>query len=392
MKKLAILMVLLLVPAMAFAQSNTAIVEQVGIDQVSNITQTGNSNYVDTDQSVANNNATVIQDGDNNVIGTPSEEDAIGIQQIGNSNTADITQTGDDNIVSEYRLEKSVFASVKQNGDDNSMTIEQTGDDNVVGQGSFPYHSIGQDGSNNTANISQEGGNSNKVGRFYQYGNLNGADIDQVGNENYVIAVSQLKLGGNDTYNDLDIDQVGDDNRATAAQEGLNIIGVIQQGSVSAASYDNKADQSLSLTDAEGHIIQAGVGGNDALQQVWRSGMGDNNYLKADQDGDGNKSKQFVYARVNSSSPYVYSADNNRGLSDDELATTGVFQTGDTNETYQYQTGSENDVYASQSNDLNDGTMTQIGDDNAITLMQDGGDTATIMQTGNSNSVITNQY
>ncbi|GAB4328266.1 MAG: hypothetical protein Kow0037_02450 [Calditrichia bacterium] len=347
-----LIMTIVLCIGLAFAQNNTASVQQIN----------GNNNQLDATQTGSLNTATLTQDGNENLIGKPTETDAKGVVQEGNENTINVLQQGDRNIIQQYRPEKNVFNSLYQKGDKNLFDIQQLGNDNVIGQGSYPYHGIEQVGNLNNAYFIQDG-DRNKIGRFHQNDELNEARISQLGNDNVVDGAAQIILGTGPAANYLEINQSGNGNVVSQAhQEGVSIEGYIDQ-----TGDNNRASLELSRTDAFGDIDQVGDR-NKATVSVWKSGIGDRNSGVISQTGNDNEASQYV--RSHSSVSH-----------DNEMVTV---QTGDQNYAYTHIKGSENLAQISQDGNENDAKIEQEGENNNHGTWHNAG-YVTIEQTGNLN-------
>ena len=367
MKKILLAVVFLLISTALVAQSNTA-----------TTTQTGDDNSAKTEQIGTTNNATINQIGNENLVGKLAEPSAKGVLQVGTSNILTIDQTGDRNKVSQFRPDHPpadpTIASVEQNGLNNQMYITQSGNDQVIGEGSFPYDGIDQLGNNNFATLDQFGGNENKIGIFYQENDGNTADIDQVGNNNYIKSASQKKQDNiSPLNNNLNILQQGDYNIIhNAGERGDNIIGdILQDGD------RNQATMQLTHSFANGDIDQIGDD-NKATVTINLSYIGDNNSGVIYQNGDFN----IGVAKIGQSNSATTSTDN----------TMDIEQLGDFNEADILVEGSFNDADIYQNGMNNIADIIQTGNSNVGSITSNGnGHSGTITQTGGMNNAVITQ-
>ncbi len=407
------------IAAPAIAQSNTSTVDQSGINGQATVTQTGSGNDSDITQSntpiggapnIANvatvtqagtdgvssidqtgdNTATVNQtaasDGMNSVI---EQSTTVGGNQArvtqrglgsGESTTIGsfITQTGRSGNTRVQQNEGTVDAvsRVTQNGTGNQRieVIQESGTASSIiiqNGGSFQtevyqdgsnFSDINQSGTNSTAAVRQEGGDSN-VSNIVQTG-TNAEAGDPISDPN------DAPLGITD--GELGVWQNGNGNESDVFQYGTNqVVDVFQFGDGNISSITQEASGREVLAD----VLQDGNGNESTIEQSGLStaaaGLGNKAFV--DQIGDGNVS-------------FVYQDDDTASF----LNTANVDQLGDSGESTVTQTGNTNTANLTQA-DLTDGNIsfiTQGGNNNTANVFQTSSDnTSTVTQSGTDGTV-----
>ncbi|MFT5964650.1 MAG: hypothetical protein ACI9L6_001396 [Flavobacterium sp.] len=227
---------MLLVSALAVAQSNVSTVTQAGLNNSSEWSQVGNLNVITVMQESlndGNNEANVEQVGVTNVGSIKQWGDghfADQTQTVGDGNYAEIYQDRSSNSSTQSQIGSNNVALSGQNGyeplalqgtgGNNISTQIQKGDDNTsyVAQGTasefFDVVPAPSYGSSNSASLSQDGFyNFAAVGQIN--GNNNTAELSQVGGEN----TSSIGQGLGD-YNFAKSTQTGDGHTNTLIQRG----------------------------------------------------------------------------------------------------------------------------------------------------------------------------
>lgn len=334
---------------MASADTNQAYVDQNG---------TGNTLSIDQ-SSGSGNQAGKAPDGGN--------LDAI--TQNGNDNAATILQVGDNNIVG-----VNANGSASQIGDDNIFSITQQTDSNVVSLVRQNSLSDGSGATENTLTVLQGGGNGNRVGFAGQGntgGDVNAMTITQTGTSNRVVdRIVQYGEG-----NSAVLTQTGDSNRVTALRQG------------------KRAGTDIDSDDNTAQITQTGNGN----VVVNLDQFGDLNSADLDFEGDGNGSTALTgVAAVATDSSVLQTGMSNSATLEvtGDYNAFGVAQTGNANTIGTVAIlGDGNQFGAAQTGDENELLVTSfIGDDNIVGVTQNagfpaGGNLVTLALVGNGNLV-----
>lgn len=467
--------------------NNKAFSIQDGADNTLSVTQNGGKNVagqVGTNahlkQTGDANSMKVTQTGNNNRVATnwPSEGNR-GAHQAGNLNKLTLTQTsfgydqhGNGHVIHTIRQTSSPTAT-GNTGDTNTATIIQRGAavTGVVGQGPSAGHQITrveqkhtggagnslnitqdgaysahygggqnnqigtvkQDGSDNTATISQNGtgpvqttsgqqqrGPSNIIGTVQQIGDSHSASVRQNGFQNYITTVDQSV-----SNNSAIISLTGDGNGATRGS-GHPTVGVL----LGAAGIAGAAASSVVQGGGSYNQVQYTVsGGNDNQFGFRQNGdsneainiriTGNGNHLGVNQNGtangldlgriDGddnviglkqNGTENLAKVNVDGSSNvgfHDFTTGNGLGLTAGLLEQSGSFNevslrvSGSNNVFASLQSGllgsgDDNKITARQLGDWNEAAVKQLGDSNAATVTQGGSfNDANVSQTGTSN-------
>lgn len=283
---------------------NTAVVAQtVTRGAVSTIEQPGTLNFADVEQiddgtMRSAHRSTVEQGGNENIAFVLQNErgNSIGqlsdIEQSGNSNYADVAQTGfaDQSSVTQSSDLNSAIVTQDTQADGTFSNVNQIstviqagtgGHSAVVNQvrGLLGISYIEQQGDSNTATVSQIALRQD-------------AEIIQTGNENMATVTQGLVLLG-PGENSARIEQIGDLNRSTITQvqsASSNNATSTQSGdmgmsTITQSNSRNNAtlDQLLGSSDATSTIAQSG---NDNISSVEQGGLGDASSIM--QNGNGN--------------------------------------------------------------------------------------------------------
>ncbi len=326
----------------AYASDNKVFIDQVGDSNDATIVQEGNNNSVGNTTETRNtpqgartarhiatqdgsdNDLSVNQTGNNNAFGSQtgtgfsSDADGfgLGVDQIGNGNYADVDQLSNDNKIARVqqidgnsltmtqtgaidgrgRTSNVVTTVYQENtgGSGNTATIFQNRTDlsnsaggangfNRIGENQTNATRVGggiyQVGSENDVNVVQDGPGQNVLTEVAQTGFGNMADIDQLGQNNFIGTVTQDNVAiGNTATLFLD----GDDNgrgsfSGDAAGVGLNVGDVNQDGDDNSLSYEATGNGNLFAFNQ--------VGDNNAITGIV---TGSNNQVAVSQTTSGN--------------------------------------------------------------------------------------------------------
>lgn len=346
MKKLFALFTVLLFAGSMMAQ-NTAKVTENGNYNEAAVTQTG-SNDVEIDQVGDFQTATATQNGTN--LG--------GIYQLndGNNNEATLSQDGSGN---EGWINQGMtlgywadYQTLDANW--NNATMTQTGNSNF---GSIEQYGGSNSTDGNEANLTQNGnGNVSYGNQGWAYSGWGETDITStLSSFSSTINISQI--------HDNNVGNVwqygGTDNEVKISQDGNSNVASIAQGFI----YDDfNYDFTHPVYNTVGNYAEVNQDGDGNIGKAFQ--LGDDNYFKLTQNGNGNTV-------------------GGRGLSGLEASRNGYFaQDGDGN------------IFVGEQNDgatLDDASF-QFGDNNKISLLQGANDLSLIQQTGDLNSTTISQY
>lgn len=218
----------------AIAQGNEAMIEQLGLQNSATSFQGGENNSftlhqvgsheTTIEQAGADNTATVqqwagVQNSEPGVsaafleqTGTGNEisisqygEHVTDIEQSGSQNSIDLTQAQSNSTVSSLGEEygSGAFALLMQHGFSNDIVLAQNGSH---------YAEITQNGSQNTANVMQDGLDLSHLARIEQDGSGNDATIEQYGSQSSAV----IRQHGNG--HSAHIQQAGYGNQTTVIQ------------------------------------------------------------------------------------------------------------------------------------------------------------------------------
>lgn len=204
---------MLLVSALAVAQSNVSTVTQAGLNNSSEWSQVGNLNVITVMQESlndGNNEANIVQVGLSDIVYVKQWGDdhfADQSQTDGTNNTAEIYQDQSNNSSTQSQKGTGNFAISAQNGYE-PLNFQGTGGDNVSEQT--------QKGFSNQSYIAQGTASElvDEVPGIDSFGSRNTASVSQEGFENFA-AVGQIN---------------GDDNTAEVSQVGILNSAVVGQG------------------------------------------------------------------------------------------------------------------------------------------------------------------
>ena len=277
----------------AMAQSNTSTVDQDATNSQAYVTQNGSSSSSTIEQDGADNWANVEQ---GNVIAAASGNSAI-VRQTG-TDTASIPAP--DVPPANYEEGVSNYATVKQDGNGGSVTVDQVG--------------------NNRADVTQQ----------YTPGTGQTATVDQTSDP----------LDGTQNYSSTN--QRGTDIDAATIQTGRGNNAQISQGfaAFSNATINQDGDFNSAQIDQNGALGSETEGASSTINQT-----GDANYADSFQDGIGAESTISQFGDTNKAEA-MQDGDNS----------SGIFQTGNTNEATVVQGGGAG----------NSSTVNQTGNGNAV--------------------------
>ena len=414
MKKLmSVLVAVVFMTGMVVAQ-NDATVEQINDYNKANVDQSG-SNEADIYQKTTSdhesgtwNTANVTQEGESNYMDYEVEgyDNLLRSEQFGDNNKAYIDE-GVWNDGSNYSNNVFVeqdntnsgdlgnFLRADLKGDENAFRFWQTGDNNSI-RGAYGHitqvgtESFAYEGDNSFVKVEQVG--DDNVMRGNIYGTDQRVVVEQMGDENFSGVKIKDNLGTTEgSYkqfvtvrqwekdNDSRVDIEGSDNRVLVEQHGADMSGD-QRSIVFIEGSDNKVQHYQTL-DGEGGRGQGG------------------SLAKSDIDGDYNKSfigKKLGQEGVDNKAIHTVTGDNNKAYTDQDGERNKAFvtQTGDHNVAKQIQDMWPEDNYddvapweandnvslIEQDNDYNTAKTYQFGDDNVAKVYQDGDDRAYVDQ------------
>ncbi len=274
----------------AFAQNNESIVNQSGSSIDATVTQTGQDNYSELNQSedfLDGHSATITQVGDENYSN---------IQTQNGGGVADVYMEGDRNALVDWATRTKGGFGANQKNSLTSFDLDILGSDNVVGMTQeFGDGTVNITGDGNQVGLRQLSGANYQapdfhtatieIGLFGSAGNYNEVDVNQAkenggtGGVNNGATVKVLR-GDN---NLVDVQQFGSDNRQTIEVDGdLNKITAEQTG-VGNGLYLNARGTGPGSTN-----IFSGAGGVDD-NTFTMTQHGDDNLVDAGFDGVGNE-------------------------------------------------------------------------------------------------------
>lgn len=173
----------------------------VAAQNQTNISSTGSSNAVTTDQSATTGAS-------------------ITVEQIGNNNRVEATQESSNaSLVASADGDAQTQIVVQRGLTDNQASLEGIGYDN--------YADLIQDGTagSNIASLVQAGSGNQAIMNQYALGGVNSILLGQYGNNN----LAELTQNGSD--NDIQLQQNGDNNAAAVTQNGNGLnFGLTQNG------------------------------------------------------------------------------------------------------------------------------------------------------------------
>jgi hypothetical protein len=361
----------------AGANRSSADVDQLGNNNLSNVTQTSALNNARLD-------ATVLQDGDwnNSAVTQGGQDNEASVSQDGNYHASTVTQSGEDADATVTQTGNNQTSFVTQQDDAGASATVRQG--NGVAGSAFNTSRVTQNALNADADVTQEGSyNLSEVTQGRTAGTAfqtNGqqAVINQSGDDNKSYATQTGSQG------DLVVDQSGDFNTSTVVQSGF-------------------ANESGDIT-----MLTAGVDQQGSYNETTITQSGQLSSATALQTGDNNDA--FITQSVNN-------APNPAGGPDPTVATARIEQSGDFNvstinqfggdatqsarlmNATSIQAGMNNNSFISQTNSLVDASAsanmvmaTQNGDFGMSSIIQDGvGLSATLTQGGTNNQSTINQ-
>lgn len=213
----------------AFAQDNEAIVNQVGSDIDADVTQTGNENFFQLDQSedwITGHSATITQIGDQNY-GAITTQNGGGI--------ADVEMHGDRNQLLNFNLDAESAANQKNSLNEFGLFIE--GSYNLVGMDQeFGIGDVSIDGNENSVALKQRSSANYQVEDFFTAeinvdGSYNEVRVQQGPNfgSSGIGSSAQVDLVNGSDWNTVDLKQTGEFQSATVYVDGVNNNAAITQ-------------------------------------------------------------------------------------------------------------------------------------------------------------------
>ena len=358
MRKLIFIFTILLATSMAMAQTNVAVVEQIGNENEGEIVQTG-----------LDNKAEVTQYGTNTSI----------INQLGEKNNATVEQGEEGALRSVTNKDTQSWrygAFIDQVGNENEAKIKLwKGDGTYQSGGSSNGARIEQDGDNNKA--FQDISNSQvKTANWDRMG----AHIKQLGNENFA-KQEVFRSFGTQGSGGIIIDQQGLTNQARQYVIGgrENVTEIYQIGNNNSYAGSTNADVAdiLSLDwnlipvgenfsqfqRGENSELRLNILGNDNITAQYQEGTvwgRTYNIANIDIEGSSNEAVQAQLGKDNKAVIDVYGDLNRAGVQqfgDDNEAE--IFQTGDSNLGFIYSTGTGHSGIITQTGNMNEAIITQ---------------------------------
>ena len=352
----------------AFAQDNTADINQEVDASDASITQQGSENDADVSQILGNDrmSADIYQEGNSNLASVT--------QQWGQFHEALVEQIGDANALDLVQDNTNTYTNVYQRGDGNAADIFQR---------SRLFDSSGDPVS--IIELTQEGdGNSAEVTQDSESTAGNEAYISQTGNGSFV-----------------SVEQLGDGNYAEASHSGNGSIEQSQQGDLNTVVANASSSGEVTQTQiGDDNMAVAGdgtqVNQNSVVEQYQK---GDDNFAEVDiwsgngrtldilqhQEGDGNDASIQGISRTNQVTQKQFGNDNyalaQRGESAFTEHTVDMYQRGDENVAIFTSNGQDNDM----------ASIFQHGSENFGSIEHGAGDWASISQTGDSNTATITQ-
>lgn len=315
----------------------------------------GDGNAVNTEVKGTGNNATVTQnEGNNNIarveVTDTVEASLVTVTQQDDGNEANVLQSGDT---------ARVMATVSQNGDQGLAAIEQT--DAFFSTAEITQDNVANPGDNaNIAGIKQTGGLSSSFASIVQFsegGVENEASISQDGVQrgNAVIL------------------QSGNGNRSAFAQTGsdsdLFLGRLTQEGNLNSAQIDQVGDILAVIAEQEGagnilEVAQSGEGQDARTMQ-----LGDDNEVYIEQSGFRN----FGVPEADGITLLQFGAQNIASIAQHaDVSTLVLRQEGDENSVNLAQGGFNNSLVVRQNGEGNEAEVVQEGAHNSLTLTQTG--------------------
>jgi hypothetical protein len=330
---------------LAFGQSNESIVNQVGSSIDATVTQTGQSNYSELDQSedwIDGHSATITQIGENNYSN---------IQTQNGGGTANVFMKGDGNTLEDWSTRSRGGFGANQKNSLNVFDLDIDGDQNTVG--------MTQEFATGTVEIN---GSGNEVGLRQ----LSGANYQT---QDFHTATVRIGLyGGTSSDNKVDVNQASNGGSSVGGTGGKN----------------NSA--SVKILTGELNDIDVRQGGSDNKQSIEVTGS--SNTYTAEQFGDGNA--LYLNSRGTGpgpDAPGAFTEDNSFTMTQDgtdNLVDAGI--DGDDNTVDITQSGSNNFVDGSTTGLFDADGVGIAGDNNTVTIMQSGAghmSTNTVVGSGN---------
>ncbi|MGZ2369303.1 hypothetical protein ACXR6G_05925 [Ancylomarina sp. YFZ004] len=365
--------------------------QKYGHSKIITVKQVGNNNTIlPFSQFGQGNTATIIQRGNDNILGKVEDHDSRSndqshsnnnnnnnghsdgsiLHQSGKTNTSAITQDGNGNIIKKFH----------QSGQENTATITQRGDENTVKK----FH---QSSESNTGAITQNG-IANTVEKFHQSGKSNTAAITQRGDAN---TVKDFRQTGQSNTAAITQKGTGDNLVKEFTQKGnSNDVTVIQDG------YMNEIDKIY----VEGHENTMDVkqqGNSNYFGDQYSRVIGSKNTIKVNQKGDYNNVARIDINNQNDNTVKIYQDGTGNQAATGNNSSSIIDVRGTNNSLLIKQIGASNDIDQVWlfGND-NDVTFKQNGDDNKIkgdglidysSHIEGNGNTVYAEQIGNGNTV-----
>jgi len=264
-------------------RGNSIVSSQVNDDNLLNLTQSGEYNDIQTEQTddvgFTSNDIVATQSGDNNdlyvrQLNAPSEANItqdgsfgeINIEQIasganvvdGFTNTLSVGQSGTGNIINVLQQDDNNNADIDQDGLDNKINLEQT--DNT-------------DNGSNFATLTQTAAVSNSSIHVVQDDAENTAAVNQTAGDNLTVSIQQsgdavTNFGFGDA-NAATVTQEGTDNTIEISQEASNVPG-LNFAPVNTILFDQSGVNNLTQISqvGEGNTVDAAQTGTDNILQI----------------------------------------------------------------------------------------------------------------------------
>lgn len=353
MKKLSIILGMLLIASgVCYAQTNVVNVHESGTNQKATVDQIGILNLSNVTQSNGWNTATVTQSNYKDAFSTIS-----GVNQSGIWNIATIQQVSNGTLVDNSNVVGPLEAYVNQSGSYNEA---------IQVQGPTPGNNSGSQQGKSYAEINQ-GGNNNFASQ-HQLRYANHALINQSGNNNTAEQAQDGELIDEEgSSNSALIDQSGSANTATQQQNGwANTVTAYQSGygNISTQKQNNYSWKSDAFVSQSGNY-------NTATQEQ----TGDLNGARIEQASGSNTALQIQLSGAQT-----------KGTDYSPVNKAEIYQLGnDGNAALQTQTNMTNLL-------PNEAIITQNGyGNNASQTQLNGNNYSSILQEGNYNNAVVTQ-
>tara|TARA_R110002072_G_scaffold124085_3_gene259561 strand:+ start:7885 stop:9360 length:1476 start_codon:yes stop_codon:yes gene_type:complete len=338
-----------------------------GVENATDILQSGSANQAQTRQEGDYNNAVTRQGQNNDASARNKAKIRQGTGNQAQDNRAAIDQDGDDNWAQTQQTYDNSDAWTRQIGTANkSMIVQDAGPNQTDGHEANSY----QSGNRNESAISQSGAGARNL-----------AVLNQIGDDNQAKQMQTTTAASGATGNRAGISQTffGPITHAKNRARG-DIFSELDSAAGSAyhsslSSFGARAKQTQNGEENEADILQSGglgIGDSNYAEQEQASGA--SNIAGIEQDWKGtsgeNYAKQYQAGNDNRSA-LMQNGTGMKALQD---------QRGNSSDALSYQLGENHLLNIHQRGDDNVAHSTQHGSANAALMVQDGGHTYSVQQ------------